>query len=92
MLPQQNFLQKNGYTICLNYLSDDVAAESVKSEIIQLGGRCILVKGDASNEKDVKTIFETIDDQLGSICLLVNNVGILKKQSRLVDMDLARFS
>lgn len=85
-------LAKNGYTICLNYLSDDVAAESVKSEIIQLGGRCILVKGDASTEKDVKTIFETIDDQLGSIRLLVNNVGILKKQSRLVDMDLARFS
>lgn len=41
------FAQK-GYSVCINYKSNSAAAESVLSEIRQLGARCLVVKADVS--------------------------------------------
>ncbi|ELC9718779.1 SDR family oxidoreductase [Vibrio vulnificus] len=82
----------NGYAVCINYKSNSAAAETLAYEIRQTGGKCIVVKADVSNEADVLRLFGTIDDELGSLSVLVNNAGILRTQSRLEDMTADRIN
>ncbi len=83
---------ENGYSVCINYLSNESAAEKVKDEILQRGGHCITVKADVSIESEVARLFETVENQLGYISILVNNVGILRTQCRLEEISAKRFS
>ncbi|WP_165314128.1 SDR family oxidoreductase [Vibrio ziniensis] len=83
---------RQGYAVCINYKSNAEAAASVVEEIVALGGQCIAVQADVSQEADVMRLFETVDKQLGSITVLVNNAGILKKQMRLDEMSAARIN
>ncbi|WP_260260193.1 SDR family oxidoreductase [Vibrio intestinalis] len=82
----------NGYAVCINYKSNTGAAEALAHEIRQTGARCIVVQADVSNEADVSRLFETIDDELGSLSVLVNNAGILRTKSRLEDMTADRIN
>ncbi|MRT04485.1 SDR family oxidoreductase [Ewingella americana] len=82
---------KRGYAVCVNYVNDQQAAFQVRDEILSLGAQCIAVRGDVSNEQQVKEVFATIDSQLGAITHLVNNVGILKQKMPMIDMDGERF-
>lgn len=83
---------ENGYAVCINYISNDLAAEKIKNEILQKGGRCIAVKADASISSEVVRLFETVDLELGRVSVLVNNAAILKNQCRLVEITEERFS
>mgnify|MGYP000698082551 CR=1 FL=1 len=82
----------HNYAVCINYKSNVEAANEVVSEITNLGGKCICVKADVSNENEVISLFETIDNELGSISILVNNAGILHPQMRLDEMDAKRIN
>ncbi len=79
-----------GYAVCVNYLKDRVAAESVVNDIITGGGRAVAVQADIAVEAEVVRLFETCDRELGRLHGLVNNAGILETQSRVEDMDAAR--
>jgi len=83
---------RQGYAVCINYKSNADAAASVVEEIVAFGGQCIAVQADVSQEADVMRLFETVDKQLGSITVLVNNAGILKKQMRLDEMSAERIN
>lgn len=83
---------RQGYAVCINYKSNADAAASVVEEIVVMGGKCIAVQADASQEADVMRLFETVDKQLGTLTVLVNNAGILKKQMRLDEMDAERIN
>lgn len=85
------FAQK-GYAVCINFISDEVAAGQLKNEILQYNIKCITVKADVSKSNEVQRLFDTVDKQLGCLSVLVNNVGILKTQCRLDEMDEQRFS
>ncbi|MEZ9566923.1 SDR family oxidoreductase [Vibrio artabrorum] len=81
-----------GYAVCINYKSNSASAESLAQDIRAAGGRCITVQADVSVENDVLRLFEHIDDELGSLSVLVNNAGILRKQSRLEDLTADRIN
>ncbi len=81
-----------GYAVCINYLSNEDAAEKVRNDILKDGGHCIAVKADVSKAVDVTRLFETANQELGYINVLVNNAGILKTQCQLEDISEARFS
>lgn len=81
---------RKGYAVCVNYLRDRSAAESVVHEIRSAEGRAIAVAGDISSEKDVLNLFQESDRSLGHLTALVNNAGILEPQSRVEAMDAAR--
>jgi NAD(P)-dependent dehydrogenase (short-subunit alcohol dehydrogenase family) len=83
---------ENGYAVCINYISNDAAAENIKHEILQNGGRCISVKADVSNSGGVAKLFETVDSEFGCISVLVNNAAILKNQCSLVEISDERFT
>jgi len=81
---------KRGYAVCVNYLRDRTAAESVVHEIRGAEGRAIAVAGDVSSEKDVLNLFQESDRSLGPLTALVNNAGIVERQSRVEAMDAPR--
>lgn len=83
---------KKGYSVCINYKSDSNSANALAESILNEGGKCITVQADVSCEKDVNRLFSTVDQELGVISVLVNNAGILKKQSRLEDMTADRIN
>jgi NAD(P)-dependent dehydrogenase (short-subunit alcohol dehydrogenase family) len=86
------FFAQKGYWVCINFLGDDIAAEALKDEILQYKVKCITVKADVSKSSEVQRLFDTVDKELGRLSVLVNNVGILKTQCRLDEMDEQRFS
>lgn len=71
-----------GYDVCLSYVDNETAAESVLAEIARGGGRAMAVRADVSSEKDVVSLFEACDRELGRASALVNNAGILDLQQR----------
>lgn len=81
-----------GYSVCVNYLSNKAAADRVVESICAGGGRAIAVAADVSVESDVMRLFETMDKELGTLTALVNNAGILEKQMRVDEMDAARLT
>jgi len=83
---------KKGYAVCINYKSQAKPAEQLVKEITAEGGQSISVQADVSIEADVIRLFSKVDKSLGKVCVLVNNAGILKKQSRLIDMDASRIN
>ncbi len=81
---------QRGYVICLTYLHNQAAAETVAAEITGTGGQALALQADVSVQQDVVQLFERIDTQLGTLSALVNNAGILEQQMRVDQMDAAR--
>ena len=82
----------NGYDVCINYKSNSHAAKKLASEISESGRKCIAVQADVSIENDVLRLFDVLDQEFGGLTVLVNNAGILRQQSRLVDMNADRIN
>jgi len=81
---------QRGYAVCVNYLRNRDAAERLVGEIEKSGGRAKAVAGDVAREADVIRMFDEAQ-KLGSLAALVNNAGVLERQTRLDDMEAARF-
>ncbi len=79
-----------GYAVCVNYLRDRNTADAVVHDIRNDGGRAIAVPGDVASEADVVRLFQETDRSLGPLSALVNNAGIVMRQSRVEAMDAAR--
>ena len=75
-----------GYSVCVNYVHDHRAAETVVNKIRKLGQSAIAIPADVSHEQDIERLFDTVDRKLGAPSALVNNAGILDKQTQVVDM------
>jgi NAD(P)-dependent dehydrogenase (short-subunit alcohol dehydrogenase family) len=78
-----------GYAVCVNYLHSEARARAIVDEIRAAGGTAEAVKADVSQEADVARLFESAAE-LGPLQALVNNAGILEKQSRVEDMTAER--
>ena len=80
-----------GYAVCLSYRSNAAAAGAVVANIERAGGEALAVAADVASEADVLRLFETVDARLGRLTALVNNAGILERQTTLLDTDAARW-
>lgn len=69
-------LASKGFAVALNYAGSHDAAEAVKKEIEDSGGKAFTVQGDVSKSEDVDRIFKTVKDEFGGLDVLVNNAGI----------------
>jgi len=85
-------LASRGYSVCVNYRSRVEQAEAVVSDIVANGGSALPFQADVSQEQDVIALFDATEQAFGPVTALVNNVGVLFTQSRLVDMDIKRFN
>lgn len=69
-------LASKGFAVALNYAGSHDAAEAVKKEIEDAGGKAFTVQGDVSKSEDVDRIFKIVKDEFGGLDVLVNNAGI----------------
>ena len=68
-------LAQQGADIVVNYRSNAGAAAETRASVEALGRRCIAIQADVSQEEDVNRLFNTINQELGPIAILVNNAG-----------------
>jgi NAD(P)-dependent dehydrogenase (short-subunit alcohol dehydrogenase family) len=78
---------KKGYSVCVNYTNDRARADHVVETIRNSGGKAIAMQADVSDERAIKTLFETAIAVLGPLTALVNNAGITGKLGRFADVD-----
>jgi NAD(P)-dependent dehydrogenase (short-subunit alcohol dehydrogenase family) len=76
-----------GYSVAVNYLSNESAARQVVEEIQSLGGSAVSIRGDVSVETDIVRLFEVAQQLLGPIHSLVNNAGITGGFSRIETLE-----
>ena len=68
---------KKGYNVVINYVSDDSAAQNLKSLLTKnYNVNVMICKCDVSKEDKVKEMVKNIIDYFGKIDVLVNNAGI----------------
>ncbi|MEO0317160.1 MAG: hypothetical protein RL404_837 [Pseudomonadota bacterium] len=82
---------ERGWQVAISYLGNASAADAVVAQIRANGGNALAVQADVGVDEDVRRLFETVDDKLGRLRSLVNNAGMLELQTRLDQMDLARW-
>jgi NAD(P)-dependent dehydrogenase (short-subunit alcohol dehydrogenase family) len=66
---------RNGYDVCVNYVRDAAAAESVAANVRAAGRRAIAVQADVGIESDIERLFRVTDAELGRVTVLVNNAA-----------------
>jgi NAD(P)-dependent dehydrogenase (short-subunit alcohol dehydrogenase family) len=81
---------ERGYAVCVNYRTNRAAADAVVAKITAAGGTAVAIGADVASESDVVRLFAAVDAQLGPLAGLVNNAGILEKQTRVEAIDAAR--
>ena len=82
---------ERGWQVAISYLGNASAADAVVAQIRTNGGNALAVQADVGVDDDVQRLFKTVDDKLGRLSSLVNNAGMLELQTRLDQMDLARW-
>lgn len=81
---------ERGYSVAVNYRANRDAAESVAHAIERAGGSAAALQADVSVEADVVRLFRDVDARLGRLTALVNNAGIVERQTRVEQLDAAR--
>ncbi|MCY1175668.1 putative oxidoreductase YgfF [compost metagenome] len=78
---------RQGYRICINYQSDEQAAQGMLEQVRELGAQAIAVRADVSIEDEVVHLFNRVDAELGRVTALVNNAGTVGQKSRVEEMS-----
>lgn len=82
---------REGYAVCVNYRQNNELAEHVLADVHAGGAAGIAVCADVCNSSDVARLFDTADKELGPVRALVNNAGIVARQTDFLHIELARF-
>lgn len=88
-----SYLAARGYGICINYHRDEHAAQTLMAHIKEtFQVPCVAIRADVSDETQVERLFTEMDELLGPVTHLVNNVGILFKQMKVSEMNADRIN
>jgi 3-oxoacyl-[acyl-carrier protein] reductase len=68
-------LAAQGATVAIHYRGNQDGAETVAAQIRESGGTCAIFQGDVGNMEAAQALVKAVEDQLGSISILVNNAG-----------------
>jgi 3-oxoacyl-[acyl-carrier protein] reductase len=69
----------DGIAVAVNFQQRADAAEQVVNQILNAGGRAAAIRGDVASAADVERMIAETEGRLGSISILVNNAGILRR-------------
>ena len=76
---------RDGYSVAVNYNASGEAAAAVVEAITAAGGKAIAIKADVGTEDGARTLFETVDRDLGPVTALFNNAGIIHRNCLITD-------
>jgi len=71
---------KAGVNVAVNYLRHQVEAEEACETIRRAGRQALCVQADVSKSGEVARLVKTIEEDLGTIEILVNNSGVTRPQ------------
>ncbi|QGZ38068.1 NAD(P)-dependent dehydrogenase (short-subunit alcohol dehydrogenase family) [Pseudoduganella flava] len=83
---------QRGYRVCINYRADADAAHGLVERIAAAGGTACALQADVADEAQVEALFAAVDARYGRLDALVNNAGILARQTRVEDISAARIN
>jgi NAD(P)-dependent dehydrogenase (short-subunit alcohol dehydrogenase family) len=75
-----------GWSVGINYQSNQDAAEQTAFAVRQAGGKAITVRGDVTKEADVLAMFDAAATALGTLSGVVVNAGVVAPAMPLADM------
>ena len=81
---------QRGWSVAVNYSSNEAAAQQVVQAVREAGRRAIAVQADVADEAQVVRMFEEVDAKLGRLTDLVNNAGVVDMAARVDEMSGAR--
>jgi 3-oxoacyl-[acyl-carrier protein] reductase len=91
-------LATDGFTVIVNYASNQPLAGELVHKIEQRGGRALSVKADVSDVQAVRHLFDRVEQAFGGVDVLVNNAGVIalapvadmsdEQVDRLIDINL----
>lgn len=81
---------RKGYSVCINYVRDESAAQSLAEDLHEVGCDTLVVQADVSDEQDILRLFSAVDEHFGRLDVLVNNAGVLDSSQRLDEMSAER--
>jgi NAD(P)-dependent dehydrogenase (short-subunit alcohol dehydrogenase family) len=76
-----------GWSVGVNYVGNEAAANDTVSAVENAGGKAIAIKGDVASEVDVVAMFDATEQAFGKLDGVFNNAGIVRKGSKIADMD-----
>ena len=79
-----------GWSVGINYVGNESAAEEAAASVRDAGGQAILVKGDVALEADVVAMFDATEKTLGRLSGVVINAGIVAPSLTLAEMSAER--
>ena len=71
-------LASDGHAVAVNYAANSAAADGVVDTIVAAGGTAVAVQADVGDTDAVSAMFETVEERLGKVEVLVNNAGITR--------------
>lgn len=83
---------QRGYRVAIAFRADRAAADAVLRDIEAAGTDGVAIQADVAVEADVVRLFETVDARFGRVDALVNNAGILDRQTPVAEMTAERIS
>jgi 3-oxoacyl-[acyl-carrier protein] reductase len=69
-------LARHGASVAVNFRANVDAAQDVVQAVTSAGQRAISVQADVTDEAQVRSMVETVEQELGPVDLLVNNAGV----------------
>ena len=82
-------LAKDGYDLALHYRSGESEARQLGADLQRDGVRALPVQADVCRQADVDEMVRVVEEELGTIAVLVNNAGLVRDRtlSRLTEDD-----
>jgi len=81
---------ERGWSVAVNYVSNENAAAETVALVEAAGGKAIAVAGDVAQEQDVIKMFAKTITAFGPITGVVNNAGIVGEKSSVADLSVER--
>ncbi|MDR5825316.1 MULTISPECIES: SDR family oxidoreductase [unclassified Caballeronia] len=71
-------LARDGLAVAVNYASSAKEADALVAELREAGGVALAVRANVANAEEVRSMFATVEAELGAVDVLVNNAGVMK--------------
>lgn len=78
---------REGYNVCISYVSDVDAALGTVKACEGFGAKAIAVRSDVANRQNVIDLFATCDRELGTPSCLVNNAGVIGQNTPIQGLE-----
>jgi NAD(P)-dependent dehydrogenase (short-subunit alcohol dehydrogenase family) len=81
-------LARKGYAVCVNYNQNADQAQTIVDTIKGEGGNAIAVQADISNSSQIERLFTTVDNELGTLTVLINNAALTGTRCKVLDLNI----